>query len=52
MVAVVHDNPDVPIKQALGFIDEDKGVESLTFDMAMRAVKKYFSPDALGVYDE
>lgn len=50
MVAVVHDNPDSPIKQALGFIDEDKGVESLTFDMAMRAAKKYFSPDALGVY--
>lgn len=52
MVAVVHDNPDAPIKQALGFIDEDKDVESITFDMAMRAAKKYFTPDALGVYVE
>lgn len=51
-MCVVHDNPDVPFKQALGFIDEDKGVESLTFDMAMRAAKKYFTPDALGVYVE
>jgi len=49
---LLYDNPDAPIKQALGFIDEDKGVESLTFDMAMRAAKKYFSPDALGVYVE
>lgn len=47
---LLYDNPDAPIKQALGFIDEDKDVESLTFDMAMRAAKKYFSPDALGVY--
>ena len=49
---LLYDNPDAPIKQALGFIDEDKGVESLTFDMAMHAAKKYFSPDALGVYVE
>lgn len=49
---LLYDNPDSPIKQSLGFIDEDKNIESLTFDTAMRAAKKYFSPDAIAVHVE
>lgn len=49
---LLYDNPDSPIKQALGFIDEDRNIETLTFDTAMLAAKRYFSPDAVGVYVE
>lgn len=47
---LLYENPRAIINHTLGFINEDNGIETLTYDKALAAAKKFFSPDTVGVY--
>ena len=49
---LLYDNPSSVLNESLGFINEDSGIETITYDHALAAAKKFFSPDSVGVYVE